>query len=125
MVPPMSDTLLCSGISTMTGSLVSGENSAESASGSPRTSRAISMVATWNPRHTPRNGSPFSLAYLAARTLPSTPLTPNPPGISIPSHPDSSSEAGSLRNVSESMKRILTLQSAAAPEWVNDSRWLR
>ena len=55
------------------------------------TSRANSMTAHWRPRHRPRYGSPVSRAQWAARTLPSIPRWPNPPGTRTPAAPASRS----------------------------------
>ena len=38
-----------------------------------------SITAACIPKQIPRNGTKFSRAYLIAETLPSIPLTPNPP----------------------------------------------
>lgn len=48
------------------------------------TYRAYSMTMTCIPKQMPKNGTPFSLAYLAAAIFPSTPLFPKPPGTTIP-----------------------------------------
>ncbi len=51
----------------------------------PQTLRANSITAHCSPRQMPRNGTPRSRAYRTAATLPSTPRTPNPPGMRTPS----------------------------------------
>jgi hypothetical protein len=76
-----------SGISIRQGYLVPASNSVLLASFRPRTDRANSMMATCIPRHMPRYGTLFSLAYLAARILPPTPPWPQPPGTRTPSAP--------------------------------------
>ena len=83
------------------------------------------MVAIWNPRHTPRNGTLFSLAYLAAASMPSTPLVPKPPGTIMPSTTERTSAGSSDVSLSLSTKTVLTLHLLAAPAWVKASRWDR
>jgi hypothetical protein len=50
----------------------------------PRTLRAHSITASWKPRQIPKNGIFCSLAYLIARSMPSVPRMPKPPGTRIP-----------------------------------------
>jgi hypothetical protein len=45
------------------------------------------MVAVCIPKHIPRYGILFSLAYLMAINLPVIPRPPNPPGTKIPWQP--------------------------------------
>ncbi len=125
MVAPLSTTPFCSSMMHMTGWGVRGSNSVLLAPSRPRTSLENSMVATWNPRHTPRNGTPCSLAYLAAAILPSTPRTPKPPGTMTPwASPRISSGLPDTRS-SLSTNLMRTLHSIAAPAWTNASRWER
>ena len=49
-----------------------------------RTFRANSTIAICIPKHIPKKGILFCLAYLIAEIFPSVPLLPNPPGIRIP-----------------------------------------
>ncbi len=81
----MSVTFFCSGSRSMTGCGVAGSNSLELAPSRPHTCRANSITAHCRPRQMPRNGTRFSRANRTAATLPSTPRTPNPPGIRMPS----------------------------------------
>ena len=57
MVPPLSTTLRCSSIRSITGCGVCGSNSLELAPASPHASRANSITAHCKPRHSPRNGT--------------------------------------------------------------------
>lgn len=41
---------------------------------------AISITDICMPKQMPRYGTLFSLAYFAAKTIPFTPRSPNPPG---------------------------------------------
>ena len=41
------------------------------------------MLAICNPKQIPKNGMLFSRAYFADKILPSIPLSPKPPGMSI------------------------------------------
>ncbi len=56
MVPPMSTTLCCSSIRSMTGCGVMVSNSRELAPSRPARCRAYSMTMTCRPRHSPRHG---------------------------------------------------------------------
>lgn len=69
------------------GFLVLGSSSALFASAKPSTFLAYSTTASCIPRQIPRYGTLFSLACLAARIFPCTPLFPKPPGTRIPSAP--------------------------------------
>ena len=68
----------------ITGSVASFSNSVLFAFSKPQTFRANSIVATCIPRHSPRYGILFSRANFAALIFPSTPRSPNPPGINTP-----------------------------------------
>src|SRR6266511_993772 len=93
MVPPRSPLpatiSVWSAIVEMTGCGACGSNSSELAPSRPATWRSTSIVMHCRPRHRPRAGMACSRAYRAAPILPSMPRTPNPPGITTPSTPDS------------------------------------
>lgn len=72
---------------TTQGFLVLGSSSVLFASVKPSTVLAYSITASCIPRQMPRNGTLFSLAYLAASIFPCTPLFPKPPGTRMPSAP--------------------------------------
>ena len=99
----------------MTGFFVPVSNSDEFASFNPSTFRANSIVAICIPRHIPRNGIPFSLAYFVARIFPSVPLCPNPPGTNIPSAWDNLSSTVSGVISPLSVHKISTLLSVSIP----------
>ena len=69
------------------------------------------------PKHIPKNGILFSLAYLIVSIFPSTPLLPNPPGTIIPCNPDSFSFAVSELIDSESINFIFIFTLFANPAW--------
>ena len=60
------------------------ENSLEFASCMPNIFLAISITASCIPKHIPKYGILFSLAYLIAAIFPSEPRSPNPPGTKMP-----------------------------------------
>ena len=90
IVPPISEFLfLCSFfpeislhsvINAMIGCFVFELNSVLWAPLSFKTFLAYSIRATCIPKQIPRYGILFSRAYLQARIIPSTPLSPKPPG---------------------------------------------
>ena len=102
---------------SMTGLSVNMSNSVELASPVPTTSRANSMTAHWSPRHRPRYGMRCSRAKWAARTLPSMPRWPKPPGTRIPATPSSRSCRFSWVSASESTQRTLASTSCAQAAW--------
>ena len=87
MVPPILSISFCSSNRHITGSGVLASNSVLFAFSKLHTFRANSIAAQCIPKHNPRYGILFSLAYFIASTFPSIPLSPNPPGINIPLHP--------------------------------------
>src|SRR3990172_11252232 len=121
MVPPLALTDLWASIIWTTGFGDSGSNSDEFACFMPHRSLAISMMATCMPRHIPKNGILFSLAYLIEVILPSTPLLPKPPGIRMPSTPFNMDCGPFFSTSSESMYWRLTLQLFAMAAWMSDS----
>ena len=82
---PEASKSFCSGIKSITGSGVFGFISELWAFFRPSTFLANSTTANCIPKHNPRNGILFSLAYFIAAILPSMPLSPNPPGTKITS----------------------------------------
>lgn len=78
---------------------------------------ANSTTIHCSPRHIPKQGISLSLANLTALILPSTPLSPNPPGIRIPS--TSSKYSSGLTPFSSffsaSIRLTLTLSLLAIP----------
>ncbi len=83
----------------------------------PATLRANSITAACIPRHIPKNGILFSLAYLTAQILPSMPRDPNPPGTSMPSAIPRVPAQLSSSIFSESTNVRFTLQSLEIPPW--------
>ena len=73
------------------------------------------MTAHCIPKHIPRNGILFSLAYFIAEIFPSIPLSPNPPGTKIPSTPLSSSLTSPVSTSSALTHLILTFALLAYP----------
>ncbi len=90
---------------SMTGFSVNMSNSVELTSWVPMTSRANSITAHCSPRHSPRYGIWWSRAQWAARTLPSIPRWPKPPGTSTPAAPASRSSTFSGVSASLSTQR--------------------
>ena len=90
-------------------------NSSEFASFSPSTSLANSTTAICIPKHIPKNGILFSLAYFIVAILPSIPLFPNPPGTKSASYLPSFSFALLSFISSESTKSISTFTLFANP----------
>lgn len=83
-------------------------NSVGLASFIPQTFLANSMVASCIPKHKPKNGIFFTLAYSIALIMPSTPLLPNPPGTMIPFvFLNILDKSVSFSNASESIQLIL------------------
>ena len=94
----------------ITGLVVFGSNSAELASLRPIKLRATSITIHCKPKHKPRAGIFFSLAYLSAPSFPSIPLTPKPPGTQIASTSDKFLAASvSLAQLSLATHLIFTL----------------
>ena len=71
-------------IRQITGSGVFSSHSALCAVWMPHTERENSITAVCSPRQMPKKGSPFSRAQRMALSIPSTPRTPKPPGMSRP-----------------------------------------
>ena len=84
MVPPSWSIPFCSG--RMATTKVPLPNSSLAASSIPRTPRAYSITASWNPKQSPRNGTRFSRAWVMARIFPSNPPAPEAPGDHDPVH---------------------------------------
>ena len=99
----------------ITGFLQSGSNSSEFTSSSFSTSLANSTTAICIPKHIPKNGILFSLAYFIAVIFPSIPLFPNPPGTIIPSNFSNFSFTFSSFIVSESTSFTFTPTLLAYP----------
>ena len=103
-------------IVAITGSGVSGANSAELASSMPARWRAASMTMHCRPRHSPSAGMPRSRAWRSAPTLPSMPRMPNPPGMTMPSSPASAAAApAGVSQESDGTQRMCTLARCAKP----------
>ena len=86
MVPPLSVTSGWSGMRSITGCSVKTLNSVLLASGFERHAAELDHRHC-RPRHRPRKGIFCSRAQRMARTLPSTPRSPKPPGTSTPATP--------------------------------------
>ena len=90
-------------------------NSSEFAFVYPNTSLANSTTAICIPKHIPKNGILFSLAYFIVAILPSIPLLPNPPGTIIPLYFPRTSFAFSLLIFSQFTISIFTFALLANP----------
>jgi len=87
----------------------------------PQTFLANSITAHCNPRHIPKKGIFFSLAYLTAFILPSIPLSPKPPGTRIPETPLRSLSGESNSYCSALIVLTITLVLFSAPAWIKAS----
>ena len=83
------------------------------------------MTAHCSPRHSPRYGTLWSRAKWAARTLPSIPRWPKPPGTRIPAAPSSRSWRFSFVSASESTQRTFASTPWAHAAWRSASVTLR
>ena len=75
----------CDSIKSITGCFVRLLNSVELAPFNPHTCLAKSIIAHCIPKHIPKKGTLFSLAYFEDKIFPSLPLVPKPGNIKIPS----------------------------------------
>ena len=82
---------------------------------------ANSITAHCMPRHIPKNGILFSLAYFIAFILPCTPREPNPPGTRIPSTSERNSASFFSSISPDSIIFTETLTLLAIPAWLNAS----
>jgi hypothetical protein len=74
------------------------------------------MTAIWKPRHIPKNGILFVLAYFTQAILPSVPRTPKPPGTIMPSTSFKVSAAFLSVISVVSIQLIFTSQPSAMPQ---------
>ena len=97
-------------------------NSDEPGSGILVKLRAASITAICIPKHIPRKGILFSLAYFIDNIFPSEPLSPNPPGTNIPCiFSKIALNLFSSSSSDESILWTLTFVLFAMPPWVGAS----
>ena len=86
-----------------------------------RTFLANSIIAICIPKHIPRKGILFFLAYFIAEIFPSVPLFPKPPGIKIPDTFFNLLFISLDFKLSDSNLSKLTLTLFLIPPWINAS----